>query len=132
MEQLVYISTARSIVLSSAEIQDILEVSRRNNEREGLTGLLIVGNRRFLQVLEGDRAALERAYARIKTDPRHFAMVELGRKSIAAREFGDWSMGYENGGEDLRSTVAVLLARVTDASLKAQLQTFADMHSKAA
>ena len=132
VEQLIYISTARSIVLSAAEIQDILEASRHNNARDGLTGLLIVGDRRFLQVLEGDGAALERAYARIKADPRHFAMVELGRKSISQREFGDWAMGYESGGEDLRSTVSVLTNRVADPSLKAQLQSFADIHTRAA
>lgn len=132
MQQLVYISTARSIVLSSAEVEDILQVSRRNNVRDGLTGLLIVGSRRFLQVLEGEPAALERAYARIKADPRHFALVELSRKEVSGQSFGTWAMGYEHGGANLLTTVTKLTDRITDPDLKAQLQSFAELHSRAA
>jgi hypothetical protein len=47
-------------------IRQILETSRRNNARDGLSGLLLLGGRRFLQVLEGPKDALDQAYARIR------------------------------------------------------------------
>ena len=57
LEQLVYISTSRSPShVPQSEIDAILAVSRRNNGRDGLTGLLAIGGRRFLQVLEGPSA----------------------------------------------------------------------------
>jgi hypothetical protein len=72
-------------------IRQRLEVSRRNNARDGLSGLLLVGGRRFLRVLEGPTAALDRAYDRIRQDPRHFALVELARRPVSAASFPAWS-----------------------------------------
>lgn len=131
-EQLIYISTARAMVPSAADVEEILRVSRVNNQRDDLTGLLIVGGRRFLQVLEGPTSALQRAYGHIKNDPRHFAMVELGRKQVADRSFGNWAMGHEQGGTTLLDTVGALTRHLDDAQLKADLVSFAELHSKAA
>lgn len=132
MQQIVYISTSRAEVPSMAQVEDILASSRRNNKRDELSGLLIVGGRRFLQVLEGPGHMLDLAYTRIKQDPRHFALVELSRRDVAARAFPDWAMGYEAGDEELLPLVTALTERVDDLSLKAQLRTFAELHSKAA
>lgn len=131
-EQLIYISTSRAAVPTVIEIEDILRVSRSNNQRDELTGMLVVGGRRFLQVLEGPSAALQRTYDRIKRDPRHFAMVELGRKQLPKRSFGNWAMGYEHGGSSLLQVVTTLTGHLADAQLKADLISFAQMHTKAA
>lgn len=130
MQQIVYISTSRTAVPASTQVEAILATSRRNNQRDGLSGLLIVGGRRFLQVLEGPRQMLETTYARIKRDPRHFALVELSRRDIAERAFPRWSMGYEAG--NLLPLVTGLTEQVADPSLQAQLRSFAELHSKAA
>ncbi|CAA9528586.1 MAG: Sensors of blue-light using FAD [uncultured Sphingomonas sp.] len=132
MKQLVYISTSRSEVPSLTEVESILSASRRNNARDGLTGLLIVGGRRFLQALEGPEAQLSAAYARIKRDPRHFALVELSRKPITKASFPDWAMGYEAGRGDLAELVYQLTSMIDEPSLQAQLRGFAQLHSKAA
>lgn len=132
MEQLLYISTSRSEGPSLVEIESILSASRRNNRRDGLSGLLIVGGRRFLQVLEGPAEQLADAYARIKRDPRHFAIVELSRRTVERASFPDWYMGYEAGGGDLSEMVYQLTSLVDDASLQAHLRGFAQLHSKAA
>jgi hypothetical protein len=132
MEQLVYISTSRSEAPSLMEVESILSASRRNNARDGLSGLLIVGGRRFLQVLEGPAEQLDAAYARIKRDPRHFALVELSRRALAKRSFPNWDMGYEAGQGDLSELVFQLTSLVDDPSLQAQLRGFAQLHSKAA
>ncbi len=133
MQQITYISTARFGEPSQAEVQDILRVSRRNNLRDGLTGLLIVAGRRFLQVLEGPPASCDAAYSRIRTDPRHFAMVELGRKTISQPSFPGWSMGFEAPGSgDLLQQVELLTGGIADPNLREHLVSFAQLHRRAA
>jgi hypothetical protein len=90
--RLIYISTARS-ELSAAELEGVLRASRRNNAAVGVTGLLVVGGRRFLQALEGPADAVAQTYDRIKADGRHFAAVTLDNRPIAERSFPDWAMG---------------------------------------
>jgi hypothetical protein len=113
-------------------VREILETSRRNNARDQLTGLLIVGGRRFLQVLEGPSGQLAAAYDRIRADERHFALVELSCRHIDVRSFPHWSMGYEEEPQALLPQVERLTAAVSDPLIKAQLISFAEMHSKAA
>jgi len=133
MEQLIYISTSRAPVRpSDDEVQHILTVSRRNNARDELSGLLVVGGRRFLQVLEGPSEPLDRAFSRILADGRHFAVVELARHAIEQRSFPEWNMGFEVNGQRLTEIVGKLIGDVTDPVLRAQVQGFAQIHSKAA
>ena len=133
MEQLIYISTSRAPIRpANGEVQEILTVSRRNNARDQLSGLLVVGGRRFLQVLEGSKEALDRTYARITADQRHFALVQLARKQITQRSFPEWDMGYEVEGRALTEIVGQLLADVEDPVLRAQVEGFAQIHSRAA
>ena len=136
MLQLVYISTARA-ALSAAEHEAILVSSRRNNARCGVTGLLVVGGRRFLQALEGPDSAVLETFARIQADPRHFALVRLTCGPIAETGFGDWSMGFEVGGapkpdDDLNRMVERLVEPLQDRNLRAQFITFAALHARAA
>lgn len=136
MYQLLYVSTSREPI-TQATVEEILAQSRRNNRRDDLTGLLIVGGRRFLQLLEGDRALVEAAYRRIQADSRHFAMVQLGAKDIDRRSFPEWQMGYRagpdtSGSGDLATIVERLTEGVEDASLRAHLRSFAALHRDAA
>jgi len=136
MLQLAYISTARQPV-DAAYVDSILKASRLNNGRAGLTGLLVSGGRRFLQVLEGEPSALLQTYARITADPRHFAVVELIRRPIDRREFGDWAMAHQAGGRagegpNLRDEIDRLVAPLGDPNLRAQFTGFAALHARAA
>ena len=134
MEQITYISTSRSTAPSEDEVNDILRASRRNNARDGLSGLLVVGGRRFLQVLEGPRPLVDAAYRRIYADPRHFALLELNRKPIVEPSFPDWAMGYQaSDDEDLVALVDRLTAPIRDdRSLRTHLLSFAQMHRRVA
>lgn len=136
MHRILYISTARA-PLSDGQMDEILATSRRNNRRVDVTGCLVVGGRRFLQVLEGPREAVEQTFVRISADPRHFAVVKLNDKPIEARSFARWAMGFECGGNaspaaSLSDQVAALLAPVTDPNLRAYFVGFATSHGKAA
>ncbi|MEH3047150.1 BLUF domain-containing protein [Sphingomonas adhaesiva] len=112
MFQLVYISSA----VGSLHTREVLDVSRRNNARDGITGLLYFDGRRFLQALEGERLAVERTYARILTDRRHRAAVVLSRTEVAQREFGAWTMAERAPGVDGDAFVAQVSALVANAS----------------
>ena len=135
MLQIVYISTARQLH-DAASLEAILEVSRRNNEAAGVTGLLVAGGRRFLQALEGPDAAVLATYARIHADKRHQALVLLSSSHVEARAFGDWSMAYHQGGAaadgDLVEVVETLAADIADPNLRAQFSGFARLHARAA
>jgi hypothetical protein len=129
MLQIVYISTATGAVDTAA----ILATSRRNNTRDGLTGLLYTNGKRFLQVLEGDPANVERALARIDADPRHRAMVVLSSRDVTAREFGAWAMAERVAGDDADAFVAHVRALVAQASpsVRATFDGFVQLHRAA-
>lgn len=135
MQRIVYISTARK-ELGRAELDRIVVTSRRNNELVGVTGLLVSGGRRFLQTLEGPEEAVEQVFQRIEQDPRHFAVVILSRSPIDQRSFGSWAMGHCSGGVSapgatLARTVSDLLAPITDKTLRAYFEGFAELHAAA-
>lgn len=137
MRQLVYISTSRAKTVDATLLASILATSRRNNDAAGISGLLLVGGRRFLQALEGPGDAVEATYARIKADARHFAHVELADRLVEACEFGSWAMASTQGNDPqaglaLRQTVERLTASLPDRDLQAQFTGFAALHSQAA
>ncbi len=129
MFQLVYISTSREPI-TAPQLDSILAASRTNNAREGVTGLLVAGTRRFLQALEGPEQAVLDLYARIRRDPRHDILMLLTGRTVAQRAFGDWSMACERGQEDaeggtLTETVRRLTDSLADMSLRARFVGFA-------
>ena len=91
MRQLLYVSSARQFV-SPETMANILSVSRRNNQRDGLHGLLWSDGKRFLQVLEGRAQTIDATLTRIRRDDRHRALVVLHDREVAAPTFGQWSM----------------------------------------
>lgn len=114
MLQLVYISSANPAAPCST--QDILTVSRRNNARDRITGLLYADAGRFLQVLEGPEDAVEAAYARIQGDARHRAIVMLSRRTIDRRAFGHWEMAHRAPGADAATFLSDVQRLTADAS----------------
>ena len=86
--------TYTSEMTASTDFLDILEVSRANNERDGITGVLLFCNNSVVQCLEGSRDAVNQAYARIVRDKRHRDPMLVDYRDISARLFSSWSMGY--------------------------------------
>jgi hypothetical protein len=79
---------------------DLLAQARASNERVGLSGMLLYCSRSFLQVLEGDEAALEETYERIRADGRHTNLRLLLDIEVNQRLFPDWSMGFDHVDDD--------------------------------
>lgn len=82
-----------STPLTAEQIEEILEVSRRNNEKRGITGMLLYRDGRFLQVLEGEREPVMELIGTIKRDPRQKAFTVL-YESEWPRLFAGWFMDF--------------------------------------
>ena len=91
--QLIYKSVAEENFCRKVLV-DILNVSRRNNQRVNITGMLLFADNSFLQVLEGEADDVESLYQKIKQDQRNRDVTVIIEEPIAERSFADWSMGY--------------------------------------
>lgn len=119
--QLLYVSGATGPV-SEAEIDRILATSRRNNAVTGITGLLLVADETFVQVLEGEREAVLRLVETLRRDPRHRNFMVLVETQATQRVFGAWHMGFKRldagRAEDqvvFRATAAAIDQRISRA-----------------
>ena len=83
-----------SVPLTAPDLLDLLEQSRENNARSGVTGILLYRHGTFLQVLEGPHAAVDALYATIAHDPRHRDVSTVLVEDRVERRFPDWTMGF--------------------------------------
>jgi hypothetical protein len=105
----VYCSRA-SAGVDAAAVDKIIETSRRNNPRWGITGVLVFGEGIFFQWLEGPRASIERLMALLRTDPRHEQIVMLSEvEESRERVFPQWDMELV-GAEQIREVLADALS----------------------
>lgn len=133
MIRLLYISTARA-EMGEAEITALLNRSKLRNASCQITGLLVLGGRRFLQVLEGPEDAVMETYHRIAQDPRHFAHVVLSQKTVTERLFPGWAMGYQKGGRvderggDAGEILGLMVEPIADPTVRAYFEQFVIKH----
>ena len=100
--QIIYMSNL--VDNDEAQIAPIVESARRNNAQNQVTGMLLYSDGHFMQVLEGDPAAVKATFEVIQRDPRHTHIFILDELRVGRREFGTWSMGYHRvTGSDLVS-----------------------------
>jgi hypothetical protein len=99
LSQLIYVSSATRPLIGD-DIRRLLESSVRHNSANDVTGMLLYASGSFLQVLEGEDAAIDEVFARIRADDRHHNLLVIARERIAARDFGAWSMGFRGVNDD--------------------------------
>lgn len=95
MKRMIYCSQAVTD-FSPDELVALLEFARVKNMGSGVTGMLLYCSHSFLQMLEGDQAALEETYGRIVADDRHANLRLLLTVDVSERLFPDWTMGFEH------------------------------------
>ena len=96
MRQLIYTSLA-TVAFAPDDLRELLERSRANNERLGVTGMLVYADGNFLQVLEGQDDVLSGLLEKIEADPRHRDILTIWRGNVDEPSFGDWRMGFFDG-----------------------------------
>lgn len=94
---LVYVSSTVT-PFSSAELVALLDQSRANNTRLGISGMLLYKDGNTMQLLEGERDIVLALYARIAADPRHRGLLRLLEGPTDTRQFADWSMAFRDLG----------------------------------
>ena len=70
----------------------LLENSRVSNKKLEITGVLCQGTGIYMQVLEGERSAINALYSRIIADTRHQQVELLSFEEVDQRRYGQWSM----------------------------------------
>ncbi len=93
LRHIAYVSHSRT-ALDTKILSDILEVSRRNNDRDGITGVLMYHDELFFQILEGEDIVVKQCFNRISHDPRHSGIAATLEEPVGARSFPYWLMGY--------------------------------------
>jgi len=91
--RLIYVSKTQAN-FGPQNIESILEVARKKNQANNISGLLYFNSALFLQCLEGTRESVNETYQKILTDDRHSNIMLLDYSEISEREFNTWSMGY--------------------------------------
>lgn len=92
LRQVVYASQARRAGSAPELLRLCADFSARN-ARIGVTGLLVQAGNCFLQVLEGEDAAVTLLLERIRRDARHSEMAIILDQAVRGRAFPQWSMG---------------------------------------
>ena len=115
LHQLIYVSQATK-PMSSGELFDLVEVSKRNNHPHDITGQLLYNSGVFMQVLEGEKDEIVKLYERIKLDERHHDVEVLYLEPANYRIFDGWSMNMFNLDVDTPSQANTLRAIIKNAT----------------
>ena len=129
LRQIVYFSTAAA-QQDAASIARIAAPSLKLNMRDDITGLLVAGGHRFLQVIEGESRLAETTLSRIRRDRRHVGVTVLVDRPIARRTFPVWTVSFSGEPEfgdfaTLAEMLDMLRARVKDREARNQIDCFA-------
>ncbi len=111
------------------EIGQILNASRANNAREGVTGALLYSDGCFAQVLEGGLDAVQRTFERIQCDERHGDVIVLQAGQADGRLFGVWDMALAETADPAKASATLnraLAQSDTDASRGADVVSLLD------
>ena len=92
--ELIYRSKASDNITNN-DLKEILDVARKFNSKNDITGCLLYNNKQFLQLLEGDFNVLMALYEKIKTDERHHDVFLLHKRETDYRVYPDWTMAFK-------------------------------------
>lgn len=108
--------------LDQCRLRTLVNRAREANAAAGITGCLVFNGHQIVQVLEGERQAVEALFARIQSDPRHERIRMLWQGRAHRREFADRPMACFNlawrrmvgAGEPQQAVDGLLAARHVD------------------
>ena len=95
MLSMVYVSSASRPLIEEDFVQ-LLSAAQANNQRNGITGLLLYKDGNFMQAVEGPDEQVLGLFDRIRRDSRHHGVLMLLKEQITERRFPDWSMSMKN------------------------------------
>ena len=90
IKQVIYVS--KPVGFDDKILDSILVQSKRNNEKNQITGALICRSDLYLQYLEGPAHKIDFIYSKIKLDNRHTDVKLLEDSRSKRRLFSNWAM----------------------------------------
>ena len=90
-----YVSNATTM-LDDKELSAIERISQINNHKFAITGILVYGDNRFLQFIEGPEFNIRKLMSLLCMDARHHSLDILRREFIPRRQFVNWHMRLTN------------------------------------
>jgi hypothetical protein len=82
--------------LSKEELFALATYASENNKKKEICGILLYSGNKFLQVLQGEEAAVKALYEKIARDSRHRNVTVIIESHSMAKEFGNWSMAFKD------------------------------------
>ncbi len=114
MRSIAYVSQATG-EWTEEDFESLLDISRRRNLDDEISGLLVFCRGHFLQVVEGAEQPVADLISRISSDSRHTDITMIYESDIEDRIFPQWSMGFEK--VDSEVLVQELLAPAVERGL---------------
>lgn len=93
MRTITYVSTAKKL-FTEDELLTLLEKSRDNNEKFGITGMLLYASGNFIQTIEGPEESIRQLYNNIRNDVSHQNVLTVIDEPLEERNFSGWHMGF--------------------------------------
>ena len=93
IQVIIYISEADP-GFGPAAIEEMLFKAKQFNAAAAITGFILYGNNRFIQLIEGGKVPIHELYARIRKDSRHSNVTTIWDQQNKERLFSDWYMSY--------------------------------------
>jgi predicted Ser/Thr protein kinase len=84
-------------------IAQILEVARKNNQKNNLVGALYYGNGCFFQCLEGSKQDIDALHSKLLNDSRHKDLKVLLSEPIEKSGFSSWEMKFATIDHEVRA-----------------------------
>ncbi|MHA7812335.1 MAG: BLUF domain-containing protein [Phycisphaerales bacterium] len=97
---MIYVSKRAEGITDQVVIDEIVLPAGIKNRRLEITGCLWFSRKRFLQILEGPREAVEDVYSTILRDDRHHTITTVSSSPITNRSFARWGMRALAGDEE--------------------------------
>ena len=80
--------------LSNDELDDLLKYLVKKNDEMHISGILMLKNNHFFQIMEGEADTINNLYDAIKKDLRHHGLIKLLETSITDRIFEDYQTNH--------------------------------------
>ena len=87
-----YISSIRTN-LTSKDLEDLIVFAENSNNKNNVTGIFIVMDKNFYQVIEGEPHTIDVLFKKIQNDKRHNGLVKLFDQEIDAKIFESYIGG---------------------------------------
>jgi len=93
LKTLCYVSNS-NMNFTNKDLDQLFNITKKNNLKLNITGVLIFNNGNFLQIMEGDEKKISNLYLKISLDKKHSNLIKLIEKPITERMFEDYGTGF--------------------------------------